>query len=249
MSETLRELVEMSNYLGASTRTYAILGEGNTSARIDSDNFYVKASGTSLSTMKAEDFLPVSISKATAVLEDPGAGDADVERVLREAVLTAGESRKPSVETILHAILLQYPEYNFVGHTHPVAVNALMCSQQAQAAAVGRVCPDHIVVMGHKSVFIPYVDPGLVLAREVRNRIRKFVDEEGVLPKALMLENHGLFAMGATAKTVMNITDMAEKTAQIIIGAASMGGVKYMSAEDVKRIDTRPDEKYRQQLI
>ncbi len=250
MPDVLQALVEMSHYLGEPGRTYAILGEGNTSARIDADSFYVKASGTTLATMKPTDFLAVSISKVTAILDDPKAGDADVDRVLKEALLDANETRRPSVETMLHGLLYQLSkEYNFIGHTHPVATNALLCSVNAQEAATGRVCPDHIVVMGHQSVFVPYVDPGLILAREVRERVKRFIQEEGVLPKAIMLENHGLFALGADAKKVTNITDMAEKVSNIIIGSYSVGGPKFMSPEAVRRIDTRPDELYRQKVI
>ncbi|HPO15530.1 MAG TPA: class II aldolase/adducin family protein [Candidatus Hydrogenedentes bacterium] len=250
MSEVLQQLVEMSHYLGDPGRTYAILGEGNTSARIDQDSFYVKASGTTLATMKPSDFLAVSISKVTAILDDAKAGDADVDRVLKEALLDSKETRKPSVETMMHGLLYQLsPEYNFIGHTHPVATNALLCSVNAYEAVSGRVCPDHIVVMGHQSVFVPYVDPGLVLAREVRARVNRFIEEEGVLPKAIMLENHGLFALGSNAKKVTNITDMAEKVSNIIIGSYSVGGPKFMSPEAVRRIDTRPDELYRQKVI
>jgi rhamnose utilization protein RhaD (predicted bifunctional aldolase and dehydrogenase) len=249
MSEVLQQLVEMSHYLGDPGKTYAILGEGNTSARIDADSFYVKASGTTLGTMKPSDFLVVSISKVTAILDDHDAGDADVDQVLRTSLLDPVETRRPSVETMLHALLYQFADINFIGHTHPEATDALLCSVKAKEAAEGRICPDQIVVMGHKSVFVPYVDPGLILAREVRARVRSFVEEEGVLPKALLLENHGLFALGATAKKVTNITDMAEKSARIILGAYSMGGAKFMTPEAVRRIDTRPDELYRQKII
>lgn len=249
MSEVLQQLVEMSRYLGDPGRPYAILGEGNTSARIDDDTFYVKASGTTLATITETDFLPVSIAKATAVLDDPDATDEDVDRALRASVVTPGEERKPSVETMLHALLLKYPEYRFIGHTHPVATNGILCSVKAEEAVSGRLCPDHIVVMGHKSVFVPYVDPGLVLAREVRARLERFIAEEGVLPKCIMLQNHGLFALADSARKVMNITDMAEKMSQILLGVYAVGGPRFMSDQDVRRIDTRPDEHYRQKLL
>ncbi len=247
--QIMQQLVEMSNYLGDPDNTFAILGEGNTSARIDEDTFCVKASGTCLATMTKGDFLPVSISKVVGILDDPNAGDDDVAKVLRAGVLDPEEKRKPSVETMLHAVLLQYPEFRFIGHAHPVFTNALLCSKQAETLAGGRICPDHIVLMGHKSVFVPYVDPGLVLAREVRDRVRKFIDEEGVLPKAIMMESHGLFAMASTATKVMNIFDMAEKIARIIVGTSAFGGPKFLSETDIMRIDSRPDEKYRQQAI
>ncbi len=249
-SEVIREsLTEMSHYVGDPSRGYAILGEGNTSARIDDDSIYIKASGTCLGTMTPTDFLPVSISKVTQVLDAADATDDDVRACLRGAVLDPDETRLPSVETILHALLYTYPEYNFIAHTHPVACNGLLCSVNAREAMSGRLCPDHVVMMGRASVFVPYVDPGLVLAREVRDRVRRFVEEENEPPKAVVLENHGLFALGATAKAVMNITDMAEKMSHILIGAYSAGGPKFMTQADVDRIATRPDEKYRQQEI
>ncbi len=249
MSDVLDQLVAMSHYLGDSGRSYAILGEGNTSARIDSERFYVKASGTTLGTMKAEDFLPVQITKLVHILDEPDAGDEDVSRILREALVDADESRRPSVETMLHAVLYQFPEIHFIGHTHPEALGGLMCSGHARAFAESRVCPDQIVVTGHKSVFVPYVDPGLQLAREVRTRMREFVDREGVLPNTILLENHGFFAFADTAKKVMNITDMAEKSARIVLNAYMAGGPKYLIEANVRRIDTRPDELYRRKYV
>lgn len=249
LTEILTDLVSMSRYLGDAARPYAILGEGNTSARIDEDTFYVKASGTCLATIGPEDFLAVSISRVTQILDDPAAGDADVAAALRSSLLDPEERRMPSVETMLHALLLQYPEYSFIGHCHPEATNGLLCSVHAREAVAGRVCPDHVVVMGHKSVFVPYVDPGLVLARAVRDAVNRFIDEEGVLPKCIMLENHGLFAMADTPKKVLNITDMAEKMSRILLGSYAAGGPKWMSEEDIRRIDSRPDEHYRQRHI
>jgi len=248
-NSVLRQLVEMSRYLGSPERTYAILGEGNTSARIDNDTFYVKASGTTLGTIDEKGFVTVSISKLTDILEDPAANDETVTWVLKEALMEPGETRRPSVETMLHALLLRFPEYKFIGHTHPVYTDMILCSQMAEQIAMERICPDQIVVMGHKSVYVPYVDPGLVLAREVRERVRRFIDEEGVLPRAIMMQNHGLIALGDSARAVTNITDMTEKISQIIVGTFSMGGPRFMPAKEVDRIYTRPDEKYREKEI
>lgn len=249
MSAVLKQLVEMSRYLGEPSRGYAMLGEGNTSARIDGDSFYVKASGTTLATIDADGFVRLSISRVLSIIDDESAGDDDVTRVFQEALLDDGETRRPSVEAMLHAILLQVPEYNFIGHTHPVYTNAILCSVVAEEAANGRIFPDHIVSMKHKSVFVPYVDPGLVLAREVKRRFEAFIEREGVLPSAIMMQNHGLITMGATPKAVTSCTDMAEKASQIIVGAYAMGGPRWMSERDVSRIFTRPDEHYRLQSI
>jgi rhamnose utilization protein RhaD (predicted bifunctional aldolase and dehydrogenase) len=239
----------MSHYLGVESRGYAIIGEGNTSARIDADHLYVKASGTSLATMKPSDFLAVNISKVTRLLDSRDATDDDVRETLKSSLVDEQETRMPSVETMLHALLYDYPEYNFIGHTHPVYTNSVLCSVNAEEAISGRLCPDHIVVMGRATVFVPYVDPGLVLAREVRDRVRVFVEKENQPPKAIALENHGFFALGPNARAVTNITDMAEKMSHILVGTYSMGGPQFMSAADIDRIDSRPDEKYRQERI
>ncbi|NUM53782.1 MAG: class II aldolase/adducin family protein [Candidatus Hydrogenedentes bacterium] len=249
MSELLQQLVDMSRYLGDPSKGYAMLGEGNTSARIDADSFYVKASGTTLATIGPDGFVRLSISKILSIIDDDSAGDDDVTRIFEEAKLDPGDTRRPSVEAMLHAILLGVPEYNFIGHTHPVYTNSILCSKHAETAAQGRIFPDHVVSMKHKSVFVPYVDPGLVLAREVKMRFEEFVEDEGVLPSAIMMQNHGLITMGATPKAVTSCTDMAEKASQIIVGAYAMGGPRWMSPEDVERIFTRPDEHYRLQSI
>ena len=50
-NELLSQLVAMSRSLGDPANDYVILGEGNTSAKVDADSFWVKASGTELRTI------------------------------------------------------------------------------------------------------------------------------------------------------------------------------------------------------
>ncbi len=79
--------------------------------------------------------------------------------------------------------------------------------------------------------------------------MKEFIEKEGYLPRAIFMENHGLIAMGPTPSKVQAITLMAEKCAQIVLGSAMCGGPKFLSEESVRRIDTRPDEHYRQKLL
>jgi hypothetical protein len=48
---------------------------------------------------------------------------------------------------------------------------------------------------------------------------------------------------------VLGMTAMAQKCARVIIGAAAAGGVRFMPAAEVTRIETRPDEIYRRSLL
>ncbi len=249
MSDVLPQLVEMTRYLADPSKGFAILGEGNTSARVDEDTFYVKASGTSMVNIDASGFVKVSISRVTALLDEPGAGDDEVQAAFQDAMLDAPEGKRPSVEAILHALLLQVPEFSFIGHTHPTYTNMVLCSRNCAEAVSGRLFPDQIVSMKHKSVYVPYTDPGLPLAREVKRRFEAYVDEEGVLPSVIMMQNHGLIVMGNSPRAVASTTEMTEKSSRVIVGAYAMGGPRFLAPKDVARIFTRPDEAYRLKSI
>jgi rhamnose utilization protein RhaD (predicted bifunctional aldolase and dehydrogenase) len=249
MDALLEQLLAMTHYLGDPSRDYAMLGEGNTSVRIDDDSFYVKASGHTMANIGPDGFVRVSMPRIMDLLEDPAAGDDDVARVYQKALLDDPEGPRPSVEALLHAILLQIPEFRFVGHTHPVYTNSILCSVHAEEAFAGRIFPDQIVSMKHRSVFVPYVDPGLVLAREVKTCLEHFIEDEGVLPAAILMQNHGLITMGDSPKAVTSCTDMTEKSARILVGAYAAGGPRFLEEHHVNRIFTRPDEHYRLRSI
>jgi len=140
---------------------------------------------------------------------------------------------------------LQLEGVNFVGHTHPTAVNAILCSRKGREAIAGRLFPDEIVYCGPAPAYVPYTDPGVPLARAVRDVMGRYRDEYGEHPKVILMQNHGLIALGRTASEVEKITAMCVKTARVILGSYALGGPSFLSAEAVARIHTRPDEQYR----
>ncbi|MFN2244422.1 MAG: class II aldolase/adducin family protein, partial [Anaerolineae bacterium] len=182
-----------------------------------------------------------------SMLEAEDLDDVEVKARLEAARVDPAATARPSVETVLHALALQLDGINFVGHTHPTAVNAILCSQKAEEAIAGRLFPDEIVYCGPAPVYIPYTDPGVPLARKVRDEINRYLEEYREKPKVVLMQNHGLIALGQTAVEVENITAMYVKTARVILGAYALGGVQAMSPEAVARIHTRPDEQYRRQ--
>jgi rhamnose utilization protein RhaD (predicted bifunctional aldolase and dehydrogenase) len=249
--EVLAQLIAMSNRLGDPQNDYVILGEGNSSARIDGESFYVKASGVEMRTADATGFVAVSFQKILSFLDDSGsASDEEIRQVLMEARLCPAEDpRRPSVETFIHALALTLGEANFVGHTHATAVNMVLCSRQAEEAVKGRLFPDEIVLCGPATAYVPYIDPGLPLARRVRDAIQSYLDDYGEPPKTIMMQNHGLITLGKTAQQVENITAMAVKAARTLVGTYALGGPNFMTPEAVARIHTRPDELYRRKVL
>jgi len=247
--DVLRELVEMSNNLGDPLNDYVILGEGNSSVKVDEETFWVKASGTQLRTIGPEGFVQVYFEPVLAMLDGPDLSDEEVKQVLIEAKVDPAAPGHPSVETAMHALCLKLEDIKFVGHTHPTSINMLTCSATFETAVSGRLFPDEIVLCGPAPVIIPYVDPGLPLAREINTRLRAYLDTYGELPRTVLMQNHGFIALAGTAQKVENITAMAVKAARILVGTYALGGPNFMTAKAVDRIHTRPDEHYRQRMI
>lgn len=245
----LDQVVELSHRLGKPEMDCAILGEGNTSARYDQNSFWVKGSGAHLSKMSADEFVKVSFEKILALLEGLNLTDEETKQALSAAKQEPNAPGHPSVETLLHGILLSLDGINFVGHTHPTAINILACSNAFPDAFTGRLFPDEIVMCGVMPLLIPYVDPGIPLARKVKHLLQEYLDHYGEQPRIVIMQNHGLIALGDTAQKVEDITLMAVKSARILLGALSIGGAHFLSDSDVARIHTRLDEQYRRQKI
>lgn len=246
--ETLPRLLSLSHQLGREERQLAILGEGNTSARLTAGTFLVKASGSNLGTLAEAGVTECRFADILELIDQTGLGDGAVDAALLAARVNS-DARKPSVEAMFHAWLLTLPGVNFVGHTHPVAVNRILCTSHARAFAEQRSCPDEIVCCGAASVLVPYVDPGLKLAVAIRAAVRAFVERSGRAPRVVLLENHGLIALGGTPEAVMAATLMTVKAAEVYLGAALLGGPNFLSSETVERIAGRPDEHYREQAL
>jgi len=248
MTETHQDLLELSHFLGDENRKLAILGEGNTSARVDADTFLVKASGSCLETLGDDDLVACRFDALLPMLEEDDLSDQSIEDHLL-ACRVDQKAKKPSVETLFHAYLLTLPEVEFVGHTHSVAANQILCSPMAQKFADSKLFPDEIVCCGARSVLVPYTDPGLKLSQVIRERTVEFMDEFSKPPRIILLANHGIIALGKTPGAVKAATLMAHKSAEIFVGAAALGGPVFMSDEDVDRIANRIDEHYRQRAL
>jgi rhamnose utilization protein RhaD (predicted bifunctional aldolase and dehydrogenase) len=141
------------------------------------------------------------------------------------------------------------PGVEFVGHTHPIAVNSLLCSPLAETFATRRLFPDEIVCCGQSSVLVPYTDPGLKLAQAIRAGTQEFITNHGIAPRVILLKNHGIITFGPTPESVKAATYMAVKAARIFLGAAALGGPVFLSDADVDRIANRRDEHHRQKAL
>jgi rhamnose utilization protein RhaD (predicted bifunctional aldolase and dehydrogenase) len=248
-NEVLRQLVVLSNNLGRPELDYAIMGEGNTSARVDEGTFYVKVSGSELRTATEKSFVRCSMERVLALMSVPNLDDKKTKEGLVAAKVDPADPGHPSIEALLHALCLRLPGINFVGHTHPVAINKITCSVNFEQAFAGRLFPDEIVVCGVAPVLVPYTDPGIPLALKVGSLLEEYLDQYGEPPRIAIIQNHGLIALGRTPQQVEDLTRMEVKVARILLGTYAAGGPRFMTQHDVDRIHTRPDEAYRKQKL
>src|SRR5712692_2655388 len=91
----LARLVDMSRSLGEPTRDYVVVGEGNTSAKVDAERFWVKASGAELASAGRGSFVEVWFESALSLLEGERS-DAEIHQALIRAKIRPDASGRPS---------------------------------------------------------------------------------------------------------------------------------------------------------
>ncbi len=249
MTHNLSDLISMTRALGEPAMDYVIIGEGNTSMRIDDERFYVKASGHQMHGIGEDGFVAVRFEPMLVMLDDPPQTLTEQKAITQAAKLDQANARSPSIEVSFHAMLLRECGVQFIGHTHPTAINQIMCSEYASDFATKRRFPDEVVLCGPQSALTPYADPGLPLALKMRERVRQYMAQYDEAPKLILLENHGMIALGDSPAEILNITAMAVKAARIQLGALLTGAPTYLPDEEVGHLYRRPDEIYRRNLF
>lgn len=244
----LLQLIHLSQELGREDRQLAILGEGNVSADIGDGTFWVKASGSQLGNIDESGFSRVRFEAISQTLKADHLDDEQVYLGLQRS-LADGAYAQPSVETFLHALCLTEGAARWVGHTHSVAVNQILCSQHGAEPFLKHLFPEEVVVCGKVPAVVAYVDPGFPLALALRDELHRYQDEHGRPPKLLLLINHGPVALGQTAQEVLNIMLMADKWARILQGTYALDGPQFLSQIETERIDNRLDEHYRRRRL
>lgn len=244
------QLIGLCHELGDPRRDLAVLGEGNASARLDDRTMLVTTSGSQLAGLRAQELVAVALAPAAALARSGAEGGFD--RVALSATALAqpdGSRRIPSIETLLHALLLERTGAAFVGHTHPTSVLSLACSDRIDEAFAAPIFPDEVVVCGAAYLVVPYAAPGPALAAALDEALGRHHEDRGEWPRAIILANHGLLALGATPAEVMAVTTMVDKSARVRMGALSIGGLRTLGEQEIRTLDSRADERYRRRLL
>lgn len=202
MNKTLSQLIKISNQTGKDT-SLVQGGGGNTSAKTGDGKFmYVKASGTALKDMDSKNgWRKLELDKVLELLTDDSLMELPTDKREKQVVSRLqlacsddfGDQSRPSVEAHLHSILDRY-----VIHLHPVKVGAFVNAKNGKSELEklfkGEKCPP---------LWIPYVDPGLTLARKTRKYVNDYEKQYGCKPEILFLEKHGLFVSCSSSEQAL----------------------------------------------
>jgi rhamnose utilization protein RhaD (predicted bifunctional aldolase and dehydrogenase) len=217
----------MTQALGERERDYVVLSEGNTSVRTDDDTFWVKTSGSRMAEVEEQSFVRVHLEKALALLDASLLPEQMFRMRLAAAKVEPDAPKSPSIETALHALCLTLGDATFVGHTHPTAIMSILCARDAETAFTRSIFPAESLVCG-KPLFVPFLPPGQPLAWAVEAALQAYIDCQGKPPRAILLQNHGLVALGSTAQEVLDITEMMVKAARVLVNTYALGGPHFV---------------------
>jgi len=204
MDKALADLIKISNVTGMDS-TLVQGGGGNTSVKTaDGKYMYIKASGTALKDMDArrgwrrlrlEPVLSIIDDKTLAKLDALRREPEVVNRLLLACEDNITSGARPSVESHLHAFLDAC-----VIHLHPLVVAAYVNAKNGRAEI-------ERLFAGWKNppLWVPYADPGFMLARRIARLIADYRAEHGRMPTILFLEKHGLFVTAPTADGALRL--------------------------------------------
>ena len=179
-----------STRLIGANRKLVLHGGGNTSLKAPArdlagaqvEALYVKGSGWDMAAIEPAGFPAVRLDALRGLRALKALSDDDMARAQR-AYLLDPLAPSPSVEMLLHAFV----PAAFVDHSHATAVLSLIDQPNAQ-----ELCGE---VYDGRLGFVPYLMPGFGLAKkaaQVFEQNRKF--------EGLILDKHGIFTFGATAR-------------------------------------------------
>jgi rhamnose utilization protein RhaD (predicted bifunctional aldolase and dehydrogenase) len=176
-------------------------GGGNSSVKLDDQRMLVKASGVQLSDIEeGKGYVEVDYPLIAQIIDsvdewlvaDQSVRDADVVRRVAAATKPSSGARA-SIEVFMHAVLGR-----FVLHTHPIAVNLITCRKDWNRI-LDELFPG--------ALGVPYFSPGIELGAVLSKSLKDFRSKNGLLPKLIFLQNHGLLIHSDAPKEVQELTE------------------------------------------
>jgi rhamnose utilization protein RhaD (predicted bifunctional aldolase and dehydrogenase)/NAD(P)-dependent dehydrogenase (short-subunit alcohol dehydrogenase family) len=209
-ADPVETLVTLSRFFGSDPEI-VLAGGGNTSVKLG-NVLHVKASGSSLATIDKSGFVLMNREQLEAIAnaEYPTDREQREERyknALYAARIEPARNQRPSVEALLHHIVPQ----KFVVHSHATVVNTLTCHTKGETLAKQ--------LFGSEAMWLPFIDPGYLLARELKKALTAHTKATGTPPKIILMGNHGLIISSDDPNEIYTLTKRVIDTVSSKLGA------------------------------
>lgn len=182
---------------------YIQAGGGNTSVKFDDRIMAVKASGYQLQeTTESKGYITVDYPKIKKFYDEADLNsDEDLDKQSLETSLNSVEllprmeNRRPSVEVGFHAFMERC-----VIHSHSVYINIMCCSKEGRELAA-KIFDGS----GISYAYVPYVNPGFLLAYTIKQAYENYRDEHSIPPKVVFMQNHGVVVCDDDTEAVIEL--------------------------------------------
>ena len=156
----LQDLVERSKFLG-NNQDFVVYGGGNTSAKgeiVDHLNrkksvLWVKGSGADMMNAEAVDYPALYLEELNALKQFEKLSDEEMTDLVGKALVDPN-SRRPSIETLLHAFL----PFKHIDHVHADAICALTNHREGKRAVKD--------ALGENFAYVDWIRPGFELSKQ-----------------------------------------------------------------------------------
>ena len=226
------DLIDLAHRIGNHPARLAIWNEGAVAAQLPGGRFVVSAAGANLARLDARGLVELDLARVQNFLSFEDVKPEDFAIALSDP-----ESPQTTADVFTFADLFAFEGVRFAAHTQPIPVNQVICSPRARQFADRRNLPHEILACGQASVLVPFMPPGLPLAKEIKRKIALWRDRFKIVPKLILIQNHGMITLGETVDEVLMLTEMTVKFAEIFLGAAMMGGPEFMKPNHVTQIE------------
>ena len=224
----LAELVERSNRIGDDP-SLVVYGGGNTSAKgvivdhlgREQQVMWVKGSGADMRGSVLSDYPGLRLGELTALRERGEMSDEEMTDLVTRALLDPS-SRRPSIETLLHAFL----PFTHIDHVHADAICAL--TNHAEGKKIT------LEALGEGFAYVDWLRPGFELSKIVG----ELSHYEGVV-----LAHHGLITWGDSSAACY------QRTIDVVDQAREFVAANRVGAGPPPRHDDIPEDELRRLLL
>lgn len=232
MDKTLSQLIRISKAVGKDTSLIQG-GGGNTSVKTkDGKHMYIKASGTALKDMNEQNgWRRLQLDLGLSIIKDKSIAQLDTcareVEVVNQLLLACDDEvtgdARPSVEAHLHAFLDKC-----VIHLHPVAVLAYACAKNGRAELEKLFKNEKF-----PPVWVPYTDPGFILAKRIAKLIDDYQNRFGKKPAILFLQKHGLLISENSPDAALQLLREVINCCTSKLRQPKVGKIKPVTQEDI----------------